>query len=454
MRSLSLWLPAALLLAVLCSVPTHVSAAEWQAGVAKAKITPRQPMWMSGYGSRDHRSEGTLTDLWTKVVVLQDERGERVVLVSLDLVGIPRDIAQKICAALKQMHGLERRQIAFFCSHTHTGPMVGSNLATMFDLKPEDQALVDEYALELQANILGAVTSAIEKLAPSRLSWANGHATFAVNRRTNMEAAVPQVRVFGALNGPVDYDVPVLAVRSLNGELRAIIFGYACHSTVLSFYQWSGDYPGFAQIELEKAHPEAVALFFAGCGADQNPLPRREVAIAEKYGKMLATEVDAVINGVMPPVKGVLRAHYEEVPLPFDTLPTLEKLQADTKEANVYVARRAKALLKQIEAGQPLSPTYPYPVQLWRLGDLQWVTLGGEVVVDYSLRIKRELGREHTWVAGYTNDVMAYIPSARVLKEGGYEGGGAMLYYGLPTIWGPAVEDTLMKGVHGLAGQP
>jgi len=68
------------------------------------------------------------------------------------------------------------------------------------------------------------------------------------------------------------------------------------------------------------------------------------------------------------------------------------------------------------------------------------------VVVDYALRLKKELGA--VWVAGYSNDVMAYIPSLKVLKEGGYEGGGAMVYYGLPAVWAPRVEEMIVDAVH------
>jgi hypothetical protein len=253
------------------------------------------------------------------------------------------------------------------------------------------------------------------------------------------------------LKGPVDHAVPVLSIARPDGTLAGVVFGYACHSTVLSFYQWSGDYPGFAQIALEKAHPGAVAMFFAGCAADQNPLPRRTVELAEAYGQKLAHAVDAVLSKPMHAITGQLDTKYKEIALPFDHLPTREQLETDSKSKNRYEAQRARLLLEQVDAGQPLSPTYPYPVQLWRLGpELQFITLGGEVVVDYSLRLKKELGPEHTWVAGYMNDVMAYIPSLRVLKEGGYEGGGAMLYYGLPSIWGPSVEEDIVKAVHSL----
>ncbi|MFN0055914.1 MAG: neutral/alkaline non-lysosomal ceramidase N-terminal domain-containing protein [Planctomycetales bacterium] len=433
----------------------QASAAEWKAGTARVKITPKRPMWMSGYASRDHAAEGTLIDLWAKALVLEDPRGERAALVSLDLVGIDRDFSNAVCAELKSKHGLERRQIALATSHTHTGPVVGRTLMAMYFLDDANRQLVADYTSDLEQQIVQVVGEALGKLAPAQLAWGNGFATFAVNRRTNSEPKVPELRTQGQLKGPVDHDVPVLSVRDGEGKVTAVVFGYACHSTVLGTYQWSGDYPGYAQIELEKLHPEATALFFAGCGADQNPLPRREVKYAEEYGRVLAQAVEAVLTAPMQSLDGKLTTRYAEVPVALDTLPTRDELVKQSQEKDKYVAQRAKLLLQQVDAGRPLEQTYPYPVQVWRLGpQLQWVTMGGEVVVDFSIRLKRELGRDHTWVAGYTNDVMAYIPSLRVLKEGGYEGGGAMVYYGLPTIWGSDVEETIVKAVHQLAVGP
>jgi hypothetical protein len=218
---------------------------------------------------------------------------------------------------------------------------------------------------------------------------------------------------------------------------------------VVSFNQWCGDYPGYAQIELEKAHPDCVALFWAGCGGDQNPLPRRTVELAKAYGKQLAESVDAVLAAPLTPIQGKLQTSYREIAAPFGELPTREKLQTEAESTNPYLAARAKALLAQVDAGKPLSPTYPYPVEMWKLGnDVQWVLLGGEVVVDYAVRLKSELRGTKTWVAGYSNDVMAYIPSLRVLREGGYEGGGAMVYYGQPTIWGQEIESAIVAEVH------
>jgi hypothetical protein len=243
--------------------------------------------------------------------------------------------------------------------------------------------------------------------------------------------------------------VPVLAVQGENETLRAVLFGYACHSTVLSSYQWSGDYGGFAQETVEREFPGCVAMFWAGCGGDQNPLPRREVELARQYGYELAGAVKTVLSGTLQPLSATLEANYREVPLPLDTLPTADELRADLSSKNPYVAARARLLLAKIDAGKPLEPTYPYPIQTWALGSrqLQLVVLGGEVVVDYAIQIKTQHRQTATWVIAYANDVMAYIPSRRVLQEGGYEGGGAMVYYGLPTHWAPDVERVIVDQV-------
>ena len=429
----------------------------WQAGVAKVNITPREPLWMAGYAARNKPADGTLTELWAKSLVLDDGAGNRAVLLTLDLVGIDRELSQSVCRRLKAEYQLDRDQIALCVSHTHTGPVVGKNLRPMHRaiLNRQQQAAIDKYASDLEAHIVAVVGKAMRRASPAQITWGNGRATFAVNRRNNPEARVPALRAEGKLTGPVDHDVPVLAVRDAQGKLQAVVFGYACHATVLSFYQWSGDYPGFAQQLLENELADCVAMFWAGCGADQNPLPRRTIELARGYGRQLADAVKRVIENGMQDIPAALKTTYREIDLRLDQLPTRKALEQDTQSSNIYVAARANGLLEQIDAGNALSPTYPYPIATWRLGDdIQWLFLGGEVVVDYAVRLKTELSGTRTWVAGYSNDVMAYIPSRRVWLEGGYEGAGAMVYYGLPTRWAPDVEEQLIRAIcEGLAQQ-
>src|SRR5262249_54562974 len=244
---------------------------------------------------------------------------------------------------------------------------------------------VKDYTEKLPGLILKAVDAANANLEPVKLTQALGKAEFAVNRRENKEADVPMLREKNMLKGPVDHDVPVLAAHDLKGKLKGIVFGYACHATVMSYQKWSGDYPGFAMIDLEKAHPGAVAMFWAGCGADQNPLPRREVERAKNYGKQLADAVEAVLAKPMTPVAAETAAVYREIELPLAEVPSREAIVKDSMSDNKYIAARAKMLLAKIKAGETIPGTYPYPVQAWRLGkDVTLITLGGEVVVDFS----------------------------------------------------------------------
>jgi hypothetical protein len=436
------------LLAALTVTPALADEHGWKAGFAKAPITPDQSMWMSGYASRTAPSEGKETDLWAKAAVLTDTTGRTLVLVTLDLVGIDRGLSQLIVEKIRAKHRLPREAVILSVSHTHCGPVVGTTLRSMYFLDAVQAKRVVDYTTSLPDRILAVVNEAVANQKLARLAWGTGQADFAVNRRENKEPAVPDLRAKGQLKGPVDHDVPVLAVRDADGKLLGIVFGYACHATVLSYQKWCGDYPGFAMMELEKTHPGAVAMFFAGCGADQNPLPRRSVELARGYGEKLADAVNAVLARSMTALAGPAQAMYREIDLPLGELPTREKLIQETMDKNKYVAARAQMLLKKLESGGDLPASYPYPVQTWKLGDgPTLVTLGGEVVVDYSLRLKKEHGAERTWVMGYANDVMAYIPSLRVLKEGGYEGATAMIYYGLPTVWGPRVEDVIVEEV-------
>lgn len=426
------------------------SSAEWKAGVAKLKITPEQPMWMAGYGSRSHPAEGLISDLWAKVLVLESDNRYRGVIITLDLVGIDRELSRSICRRLEQEFSLRREQVSICTSHTHSGPVVGRNLGPMhyWIIPPDQQRLVEEYAQSLETNVVKLVEEAIGRLQPAQLAWDVGLATFAVNRRENAEAKVAELRATGKLVGPVDHDVPVLAVRNSDGQLLSVLFGYACHATVLSLYEWCADYPGFAQTDLESTNPGCVALFWAGCGADQNPLPRREVDLARAYGRKLATAVQQVLDRPMKPVRGGLTMRYREIDLSYAPLPTREDWQQESQSTTTYIAARAKLMLQELDAGKPIPTTYPYPVASWLIGDeVEWVQLGGEVVVDYAIRIKRERPGRGTWVAGYANDVMAYIPSVRVLREGRYEGRDSMPLYGRPTVWSDQIESLIMDEV-------
>jgi hypothetical protein len=424
----------------------------YKAGVASKVITPQTSMWMSGYAARTRPSEGKLQDLYVKALALADSKGQKFVVVTSDLVGISRELSEAVAKETERRTGLPRERLLLTVSHTHCGPVIRASLADMYELNTAEWQKVNAYTDQLQTWMIETIVTALADMKPAKLSYGNGIARFAANRRQPTGKGVD----FGRNPaGPVDHDVPVLKVESADGRLMAVVFGYACHNTTLDFYQWCGDYAGFAQEYLEKDHGGAKALFWSGCGADANPFPRRSVALSERHGRDLADAVNAVLLRPLNPVQGEIEARFATIPLSFDKLPSREQLRQDLNDKNPSVRRRANRLIKTLDANGKLDDAYAhYPIQLIRLGDqVLWIALGGEVVVDYALRFKKKLGGSRpVWITAYANEVMAYIPSLRVLKEGGYEADSSMIYYGMPTKWAPSVEERIVAKVHQLAG--
>ncbi len=433
---------------------SHALAAHlpWKAGLARVLITPQKPLWMAGYASRTKPSEGIAQDLYAKALALEDPTGKRAVLVTSDLLGFPSEVSHNIAGRVEQKHHLSRHQLLLSSSHTHCGPVIGKMLGLMYPMNPQQRADVDAYTSELEEKIVNVVGASLKSLRPSRLSFGHGEAGFAMNRREPTNEGI----IIGVnKDGPVDHAVPVLRVDDRHGKLRAVVFGYACHNTTTrDLMQFHGDYTGIAEAWLEDHHPGSTALFLAGCGGDSNPYPRGTIELARQHGEELAASVEKVLVRDLPPVRGPLKTAYDEVPIAFAPPPGREELQAQLQSQDVYHRIWAGAMLKTLGASGHLPTDYPYPMEIWQFGrDLTLVALGGEVVVDYDLRLKTELGGEGLWVAAYCNDVFAYIPSLRVLKEGGYEGGGAMVYYGQPGPFAPSVEETIIGKVHDLVHQ-
>jgi neutral ceramidase len=432
-----------LLLLGLCSA---LQAADFKAGVARVMITPEGPIWLSGYASRTKPSEGKLTELWAKALAIEDAKGSRVVIVTTDLIGLPRALSEEVAARVQKQHGLERARLLLNSSHTHTGPVVYPNLMTMFDLDETQQRVVKEYARSLADKLVEVVGTALANLAPAELAFGQGTVGFAVNRR---EVTPNGIKLGVNPAGPVDHSVPVLKVTGADGRVMAILFGYACHNTTLTgeHYKISGDYAGYAQMEVEKAQPGATAMFLMLCGGDQNPNPRSAEELAVKHGAALGAEVLRVLGETLKPVRPPVRAAFQIVDLKF-AHHTRETFEKELQDENKFKVRRAQEMLKAYDERRPVRQI-PYPVQAIRFGsDLTLVALGGEVVVDYALRAKREFPKETLVVAGYSNDVMCYIPTLRVLREGGYEGETSMIYYGQPGPFDEEVEETIFKTIH------
>jgi hypothetical protein len=426
-----------------------LSAPAWQAGVATVDITPDRALWMAGFAARTQSSQGAAMPLHAKALALKSGNQPTAVLVTVDLLGLTARITDRVAALVQRRHRLRRADLLFNASHTHCGPVVDEQLSVAYDLSPEQWSDIRAYTDQLGDKLAAVIGDALTHLQPAQLAYARDEAPFAANRRVSF---VPL--------GPVDRTVHVLRVDGADGAPLAVVFGYACHNTTLppTFVKFHGDYAGVAQARLEERHSRVTALFVTGCGADANPAPRGTVENVDAHGTALADAVDRAMKAASP-VAASLRTAYGTVDLPFANEASRERWRSQLKIDPIYMQRHAALMKAAIDRDGRLPAAQADPVQAWRFGPaadaatgFTLVALGGEVVVDYAIRLAREYPGRRMWVAGYSNDVFGYVPSLRVLREGGYEGGDAMIYYGRPGPFSDAVEELIVGKARRLIG--
>jgi neutral ceramidase len=444
------WQSIPLILFLLAPVWQRATAAEassLEIGLAVQDITPELPIRLAGYAGRKRPADRVDQPLVVQALALRNNTGTRFVFVSLDNCEVSRAFTQPVIQTLSEKFQLERGAVAVVSSHTHSGPVLDETLIDMAQPSPADRESIEKYSQLLRSRLVEAVGAALADYQPATLEYGLGHADFAMNRRVYRDGQV----VFGDNpDGPVDWDVPVLRIKGTNGAVRAIVFGYACHGTSVrsgdDWYVVSGEYMAYARQHLETHQPGAIAMYLAGMGADSDPAPRGRLLDAKRHGLELAGAVIGVLDRPMAPVRNGFKMAFEEVALPLAEPPVREQLEKDTRSEDVNVKQRAEKYLKLLNAGQPLPQSVPLPIAAVRLGeDLTFLLMGGEVVVDYARRFKRVLASDHPWPIGYAYEVPCYIPSMRLLKEGGYETESSLIYYGYYGPFRPSTEDLLVN---------
>jgi hypothetical protein len=435
--------------ATLASI-TPAFASEWRAGVAAVKITPEVAVPMAGYGSRTRPSEGVVSDLYAKVLALTDASGQRAVWITTDLIGLRGEVAEQICLQIGERTGLHRSQILINSSHTHTGPAVADSDIPAYFIPPESAPLIHAYREMLQDRIVEAVMQALARLEPAELSSGTGVVSFAANRRE-----LEDLPHGSHVDGPVDRTMPVLRVSSRDGSVRAVVFGAATHNTTLTGgeYRISGDYAGFAQEYVQSHLPGAQAMFVLGFAGDSDPRPRGTLDLARQHGETLGREVLRVLDTKLRPLHGPLNLQFGYADIPLAAAPPRAEIQKMTEEGSpLWRAQVATWMLDLLDKGQPLPTHYRAPIAVWQFGGgLTLVALSGEVVVDYTSLIEKAIGSAHLWLSAYNNDVFGYLPSARVLAEGGYETRGVV--HGGPGFFSPEAQDVVVARVRELAEQ-
>ena len=426
-------------------------AAEWQAGFAAVKITPEVPVPMAGYASRDHPSEGVAADLFAKVLVLADANGERAVWITTDLIGLRGAVTDEVFRRVMERTGLERRQLLVNSSHTHTGPAIADTDTAAYGIKDEAAANMRAYRRTLEDRLVAAVEQALSRLEPVELSYGAGVVPFVMNRRefTRDRGVILGVNP----RGPADRTMPLVKVATPDGRLRAVVFGAAVHNTTLTGdeYRITGDYAGFAQEYVQKLLPGVQAMFVQGLAGDANPYPRGTLDLARQHGETLGKEVMRVLDSRLTPLRGPLNLQFDYADLPLADVPGRAELEKMTgRGVPSWRSWTASRMLEALDRGQTLPTHYRAPVAVWQFGsDLTLVALSGEVVSDYVRLIEDAIGPVQLWLSAYNNDVFGYLPSARVLADGGYETRGVV--HGGPGFFSPSAQHVLVEKVRELA---
>ena len=424
-------------------LPAEIFAEDYWVGFGRAKITPTESVWMSGYAGRRQGAQAKLDDLFVQTMVVQDRDGARALLVRIDVCVMRDTTVTQICDLIGERTGLMRRQIMVNVSHTHSGPAVDE--LYHYPMSTEHRERLAGYMERIKAQCADAAEAAIQDLAPAHLEYGSGEAHFFHNRRGLDENG----RYTGMIPNPdnhTDRVVPVLKVSDLKGDIRGVVYGVACHCVTLGVnYEISADYAGYARMQLEKEIPNA--LFVTGCGADANPIGGENVhEIVRQHGADLADEVTRVVNGEMKSVKGFLQTQFRYVDLPlvsYESRSDIEEMR-EGPYADVGTTDKLFAILSR---GARIPQYYSAPFAVWKFGeDLTWVGLPEEAVSEYVPLLKQAVPQQSLWISGYCNDVSGYLPTKNIMKQGGYETRG-LISETAAGWFAPEVENVVIDSV-------
>ena len=421
---------------------------QWKLGTASVDITPSEPMWLAGWAARREPASGTATPLRARALAMEDAAGERLVICTVDLIAITRDIVEPVAAQIFARHGIPREHFLFNASHTHTGPEIRPDKVPFFDIPDEYARKIVPYRTWLIEHLAGIIDHALATMEPVELFATSTSCEVAENRRKPP--------------GPVDSDVPILFAVNSERHVIALLFGYACHNLTLpaSFVSYCGEFLGVGSEYIKIIFPEAMVFYLPGAGADINPKPEPIDPTASEYpdaednltrahgleiGAAVAYEVLDLQGSQLA---GPLRIAYSETQLDFEPLPSRAQLEADLACDDPPKRTKARYLLDQLDAGNDFPASYPCPLQVVSFGnDLLLIAMSAEPVVQYALDFKKQYGPGMVWVAGYCNDMFGYLATREIQEQGGYEGGRATLWSALPGPFTRATEDRVRRAV-------
>jgi len=389
-------------------------------------ITPPVGTPMEGYAARKGVSEGVHDPLQGQVLLLR--AGEvSLVLVTLDLLGVPLQFTRRVRSAVEARTGVPQDHIMLACSHTHSGP--AGILTEVPGLHTEADPVLQEFLLR---KIAGAAAEAQRTLEPATWGCTRGRVHGVGANRNN------------PLEGPQDEEVLVLRLDDDLGHPQTVLMNYGCHPTIMGHDNllFSADFPGAARRALQAVYPDTIFMFANGASGDiSTRFTRRGQTFTEveRSGRILAGEVLRALQFVTTSPSARLAAAAGQLELPFRNFPSAEEAQrqieARQKELDELEAAGAahgdirKALTRlQGAQGQLLlraalagKSSVETEIQALALDDFTLLGLPGEPFTRIVLDIKDESPFEHTALVSYANDETGYFPDSQSFQTGTYE---------------------------------
>ena len=404
-----------------------------QFGFAEADITPRTGLTgMSGYG-RQRYARGVTSLLKLQASVIVDEAGARHALIAADLLGFDRSSTEAIRRGLAS-DGFAPERVILNASHTHYGP------PAQFSVTPSVGSADPWFILGLEKTAVETTRRALAEAADSDIRYGRFRIKIGENRRQSKKRGVVMGR---NPSGPYDADSVFLWARPLaGGRGETVLLAHGCHPVFAGAEGYCADYPGEFRRGAEVLRPGAKFVFLQGCGADVNgPSKAQYVSEGERLGREL---IRSLALEQTQPLRGAFACAITHASLPLGRRLTHRELDRMAFAPPApWMAAFARELLRRPDARR----TVPYGVQAWRCGDFSIVAMEGEVVSAYGPLTRKAAGGT-CMVLGYSNAVECYIPTDRILREGGYEAEESCWVYRLPAALGrtaPAVVEKTIR---------
>lgn len=413
-------------------------------GVSKILITPVPGIDLAGFGRPGRKASGVHDDLFLSSMAIESAN-KRVLLICADIIGFDRDFARLLKKEISNKYGFSEEEILLGASHTHSGPQTMKNMLCAGE---ED----NEYMEFLKERALLSVKSAMEGMNAADIYYGVTKCHIGVNRRRITDGVL---EFAPDETGITDDDVTVLKIIE-DGTVKAVLYNYTCHPSIIDSDDISSDYPGRTRHEIEEAFGKDVVVFFLQgfCGDIRaRTIENREFRAGtwedvDGLGFTLGESIVDLCGKPMKKLQVSISSRLLDISLPLAALPKKRKLAGILKNGTVCEKVWAEKLLLHYGA---LQRSVPFTIQRITLGNVfHIVAMSGEVCVEYAKYIKQSDGKKIFIAAGYSNGVVGYIPTGRMLEQGGYEPVESTLYYSLPSCFEKSVEKVVLGAINSI----